>query len=185
MNNDLVIADILEHNASFVAEDKGSSFRAEVKPRKQLAIVTCMDTRLTTMFTAALGLKNGDANIITVAGATVGDAYGAVVRSLLVAVYELGVRDIMVVAHTECGAQHMNCTGMSALFKNAGISDESLRAVEAEGVSLHEWLEGFGELEGSVQKDVALLANHPLMPGYVNVHGFVIDTQTGELTVVA
>ena len=38
-------------------------------PRQELAIVSCMDTRLTALLLAALGLKNGDAKIIKVAGA--------------------------------------------------------------------------------------------------------------------
>ena len=184
MNDASVVAAILEHNQRFVAEDLGAAFKAEARPRKQLAIVTCMDTRLTTLFTAALGLTNGDANIIKLAGAEVNEPYGPIMRSLLVAVYELGVREIMVVAHTECGAQHMNCAGMSALMKQAGVLDEAFEAVSEEGLNLEEWLAGFGNLEASVEDSVAMIQNHPLMPSYVQVHGFVIDTQTGELTAV-
>ena len=184
MNDSSVVAAILEHNKRFVADEKGLAFKAEVIPKKQLAVVTCMDTRLTTMFTAALGLENGDAKIIKLAGAEVNEPYGPIMRSLLVAVYELGVREIMVVAHTQCGAQHMNSASMSSLMKQAGIADAAFDAVAAEGLNLEEWLEGFGSLETSVEDSVALIQHHPLMPSDIRVYGFVIDTQTGELTAV-
>ena len=178
------VAAILEYNRRFVADAQGVPFEAGKKPKRQLAIVTCMDTRLIVLLLAALGLENGDANIIKVAGAEVRKAYGSVMRSLLVAVYELEVREIMVVAHTECGAQHMSCAGLSAQMKQAGIADEVFEAASAEGVDLDGWLEGFGDLESSVRRSVTLIESHPLMPSHIKVYGFVIETQTGELTAV-
>jgi len=184
MNEESVAAEILRFNEGFVARSEGITFKADKKPRKHLAIVTCMDTRLTTMFTAALGLENGDANIIKIAGAEVSDPFGAVMRSLLVAVYELGVEDIMVVAHTECGAQHMSGSEMTTLMKQAGITDETLAGVKASGIDLDAWLEGFGDLEAAVQRSVATIKEHLLMPETIHVYGFIIDTQSGELTQV-
>ena len=66
-----------------------------------------MDTRLTELLPAALGLKNGDAKIIKNAGGLVISAFDSAMRSLIVAIYELGVQEIMVVAHSHCGACHM------------------------------------------------------------------------------
>ena len=181
MDAKLAIAETLERNRNFVSAGKGTSFKAEIKPRKRLAIVTCMDTRLSTMFTAALGLENGDAVIIRVAGADVRDPFGTVMRSLLVAVYLLGVTDIMVVAHTECGTQHMCCSDMIPLMKQAGIAEEVFAAIETQGVDLTTWLEGFGDLEGVVHQSIATIIEHPLMPKSVGVHGYIINTQSGEL----
>ena len=62
----------------------------------KLAIVSCMDTRLTELLPRALGLKNGDAKIIKVAGGTLLTPYDSVMRSLLVAIYELDCEEIMV-----------------------------------------------------------------------------------------
>ena len=55
---------------------------------------------------AALGIKNGDVNIAKNAGG-VEDMYGSVMRSLLIAVLTLGVEEIMVIGHTDCGVQGM------------------------------------------------------------------------------
>lgn len=100
----MTIEGILEHNRRFVDEKGYERFITDKFPDKKLAIVTCMDTRLTELLLAALGLRNGDAKIIKNAGGTVLNPFSTEVRSLLVGIYELGVEDVMVVGHTDCGA---------------------------------------------------------------------------------
>ena len=80
------IDQILEHNAHFVEEREYEQFKTDKYPDKKLAVVSCMDTRLTALLMAALGLKNGDAKIIKVAGAEVSHPFDSVMRSLLIAV---------------------------------------------------------------------------------------------------
>ncbi|MFQ6862021.1 MAG: hypothetical protein ACLROI_04595 [Beduini sp.] len=60
--------DILNYNKQFVEDKKYKPYETGKYPKKKLAIVTCMDTRLTKLLPAALGLKNGDAKIIKNAG---------------------------------------------------------------------------------------------------------------------
>ena len=62
---------ILAHNRAFVERREFERYATDKYPDKKLAIVSCMDTRLTALLLAALGLKNGDAKIIKVAGAEV------------------------------------------------------------------------------------------------------------------
>ena len=52
--------------------------------------------------------------------------FGSVMRSLLIAVCELGVEDIMIVAHTNCGAQHMSGKEMVANMERLGVSAERI-----------------------------------------------------------
>src|SRR5579863_6985362 len=67
------------------------------RPRLRLAVLTCMDTRLSYH---AMGLRPGDAHLIRNAGGIVTpDA----IRSLLVSKYLLGTREIMIINHTDCG----------------------------------------------------------------------------------
>lgn len=116
-----MIDDILEFNRRFV-EDRGYERYVTTKyPDKKLAIVTCMDTRLTELLLAALGLRNGDAKIIKNAGGKVTGPFSAEVRSLLVGIYELGVEDVMVVGHTDCGAQHINGPDMIEAMRSRGF----------------------------------------------------------------
>ena len=85
------IDSVLAHNRAFVAGGEFARYATDKYPDKKLAVVSCMDTRLTELLAAALGLKNGDAKIIKVAGAEVAHPFGSVMRSLLIAVCELGV----------------------------------------------------------------------------------------------
>lgn len=63
-----MIEQIVEYNKKFV-ENKGyEPYLTSKYPNKKLAVLTCMDTRLTELLPAALGLKNGDAKIIKNAG---------------------------------------------------------------------------------------------------------------------
>ena len=89
-----MIDDILEFNRRFVAERGYERYVTDKYPDKKVAVVTCMDTRLTELLPAALGLRNGDAKIIKNAGGTVLKPFSTEVRSLLVGIYELGVEDI-------------------------------------------------------------------------------------------
>ena len=179
------IDSVLAHNRAFVAGGEFARYATDKYPDKKLAIVTCMDTRLTELLAAALGLKNGDAKIIKVAGAEVAHPFGSVMRSLLIAVCELGVEDIMIVAHTNCGAQHMSGAAMIDSMRRLGVSDERIEFARHCGIDFDRWLAGFGDTEESVRKSVDLILNHPVMPPHVRVAGFVMDSVTGELVPVA
>lgn len=179
------IDSVLAHNRAFVAGGEFARYATDKYPDKKLAVVSCMDTRLTELLAAALGLKNGDAKIIKVAGAEVAHPFGSVMRSLLIAVCELGVEDIMVVAHTNCGAQHMSGAAMIDSMRRLGVSDERIEFARHCGIDFDRWLAGFGDTEESVRKSVDLIRNHPVMPPHVRVAGFVMDSVTGELVAVA
>lgn len=178
------VATILEHNAAFVASKGYERYQTDKYPEKKLAIVSCMDTRLTELLLAALGLKNGDAKIIKVAGAEVAHPFGSVMRSLLIAVCELGVEDVMVVAHTNCGAQHMSGEEMVHDMRRLGVSDERISFARHCGIDFDRWLAGFGDTEESVRRSVDVVRNHPVMPPHVRISGFVMDSVTGELVQV-
>lgn len=98
-----MIDTILEYNREFVANREFEKFATSKYPDKRIAIVTCMDTRLVELLPAALGIKNGDVKMIKNAGGTITNPFDSTVRSLLVAVYELGVNEIMIIGHTNCG----------------------------------------------------------------------------------
>ena len=87
----MIIEEIIRHNKSFVANKEYEKYLTSKYPDKRLAILSCMDTRLTELLPAALGLKNGDAKIIKNAGGLVINPFDSAMRSLLVAIYELGV----------------------------------------------------------------------------------------------
>ncbi len=176
-----MIDKILEYNKEFVREGKAEAFQTSKFPDRKLAIVTCMDTRLTEMLPAALGIKNGDAKIIKDAGGMIVHPFGSVVRSILIAIYELGVEDVMVIGHTDCGVQHMDVAEMEEKMMEAGIPEETFHNMRYYGIDFDQWMGGFDCVETSVRESVELLEHHPLIPDSVRIHGYVIDTATGEL----
>lgn len=116
------------------------------------------------------------------AGGTITNPFDSTVRSLLVAVYELGVNEIMIIGHTNCGVQGMDANEMLSLMRERGISEEHIRLMEHCGINLKEWLHGFEETDAAVEETVDLIKNHPLMPDDITVRGYIMDSVTGELT---
>lgn len=176
-----MIDQILEFNKTFVANKAYEKYITDKYPNKKLAVLSCMDTRLTELLPAALGLKNGDAKIIKNAGGLIISAFDSAMRSLLVAIYELGVNEIMVVAHSNCGACHMSYEHFHHEMLARGISEERLDTVRNCGIDLNQWLEGFKDTPTSVCKTVKTIKSHPLVPGDIVVRGFIIDSVTGAL----
>ena len=173
------IDSILAFNREYVASKGYEAHLTDKYPDKKLAVLSCMDTRLSVLLQEALGLRNGDAKIIKNAGAVIPSPWDSAMRSLIVAVYELGVNEIMVVAHTTCGACHMNFHHFKEEMLKRGIPEQSLQRSD---VNLDAWLEGFHDTERSVRATVAAIKDHPLMPTDVTVRGFIIDSATGELS---
>ena len=85
-----MIDDILRFNREFVATKAYEPYITDKFPARKLAVLTCMDTRLTELLPKALGLRNGDAKIIKNAGGLVLSETDSAIRSLLVGIYELG-----------------------------------------------------------------------------------------------
>ena len=184
LHNQAMIEEILLHNKNFVAEKGYEKYITTKYPDKRLAIVTCMDTRLIELLPAALGLRNGDFKIIKNAGGTITNPFDSTMRSLLVAVYELGVNEIMVIGHTGCGVQGMNAAEMLHLMRERGVSEEHITLMRHCGIDLDGWLHGFEDTSEAVSETVDLIGKHPLMAADVRVRGYIMDSTTGELSPV-
>ena len=176
-----MIDEILKYNKTFVENKEYERFITSKFPDKKIAIVTCMDTRLVELLPAALGFKNGDVKIIKNAGGVITNPFDSTMRSILVAVYELGVKEIMVIGHTGCGVQGMDADEMLHLMRERGISEEHISLMMHCGIDLKGWLHGFENTDDAVHETVDLVSKHPLVPEDVVVKGYVIDSLTGEL----
>ena len=179
-----MIEEILEYNKKFVEEKKYEQYKTSKYPDKKIAILSCMDTRLTELLPAALGIKNGDVKIIKNSVGVVSHPFESVVRSLLVAIFELGVNEIMVIGHTDCGVQHINSDMMIEHMIKRGVSHESIEIMKYCGIDFENWLSGFENVETSVYETVKFLKEHPLIPKDVGIAGYVMDSVTGELKAI-
>lgn len=178
------LTDVLSFNQNFVDQLGYEEFLTGKFPDKKMVILTCMDTRLVELLPKAMNLKNGDAKIVKNAGAIVSHPFGSVMRSLVVAVYELGAKEVYVVGHYDCGMTGLNAVSVLSKARDRGISDTVLQTVQHSGVNLSRWLTGFDHAQEGVVKSVSIIKNHPLLPQDVLVHGLMIDPETGKLDVL-
>lgn len=175
-----MLQEILSFNQRFVEEKEYRQYNTSKYPDKKLAVLSCMDTRLTELLPAALGLKNGDAKIIKNAGALITHPYGSVMRSLMVSIYDLGVETILVVGHDDCGMQNLRSEDLLSKMLARGISSEVLEGIRS-AVDLDRWLSGFPCVEESVRQTAAMIRQHPLVPEGIEIAGLVINPSTGLL----
>ena len=179
-----IMEEILDFNQEFVSSGEYSQFFSNKYPDRELAILSCMDARIMELLPRAMGLKNGDVKLIKNAGAVVTHPWGSVMRSLLVAVFELNVKEIMVIAHHDCGMRGFTSSHFLDQAREHGIPEERIATLRHAGINLDEWLTGFDNVEDSVRHTVSIIRNHPLMPNYIAIHGLVMHPATGKLNVI-
>ena len=177
-----VLDDMLQTNEKFCANppvDYTNEDHHESKlPKKHLAIVTCMDTRLVNFLEPALGLTRGDVKIIKQAGNVLTGVFDATVRSLLVCIYELGVKEIAVIGHHECGMAKTTSQSLTKAMLERGVSPDAIKMVEKE---LVEWADSFQRPEENVKEVVKQLRENPLIPKDVKVHGLMFHPRSGKV----
>lgn len=157
--------DLFAANAKYVETfgDSGLTGRAA----RGLAVVTCMDSRIDPL--GLLGLQPGDAKILRNAGARVTDD---VLRTLVLAVYLLGVERVLVMPHTDCGMTKVTDADVHELTGARGVDTRSLefRTVPDQGVAL--------------RHDLTRIRSTPFLPADMPVTGAIYDVHTGLLTPV-
>lgn len=138
--------------------------RSSAKPSLQVAILTCMDSRIRVF--EIFGLKQGEAHVLRNAGGVVTDD---AIRSLALSQRKLGTREVLLVHHTNCGLEMVTEDD----FKDELEADTGLRPTWA--------VEAFRQVEQSVRGSMARLRRSPFIPHTDKIRGFVYDVHTGEL----
>lgn len=156
-DHDSAAVDLMARNAEAPALDP----TLVAPPRLRLAVLTCMDARIVP--NQVLGLEAGDAHVIRNGGARATDD---AVRSLVLSSRLLGVRQVAVIHHTECG--------------NAGTDEllqDKLRETGMDEVP--DVLHANGPT--SLAEDVARLRTPGLLADGTTVEGYTYDVKTGRL----
>ena len=157
-----VIDELVGNNRAFA--DALPSHHLDVRPRRRLAVVTCMDSRLDVF--ALFGLEMGDVHVLRNAGGVVTDD---VIRSLTISQRKLATREILLMQHTGCGL---------GTFTDDDFSEELANEV---GMRPPWRTHAFRDPLVSVRRDMAQLRHDPfLLPG-TRVRGFVVDIVTFDL----
>jgi carbonic anhydrase len=143
-----------------------------------------MDTRLLELLPKAINVSNGDVKMLKNAGATVSHPFGSIMRSILVAVYELQPDEVFVIGCYGCDMSSINADRVIESMKQRGVSKETLDTLNSSGIDIHKFLHGFDNVSENVAQSVEVIKNHPLLPNGISVHGLVIDPETGKLDLV-
>ena len=175
------LSEMLKYNREFVEKKEYEKYRTDKYPARKTAVLACMDTRLTELLPAALGVRNGDIKLIKNAGAIVTHPYGSVIHSLIIAIYELGVEEIWVIGHDDCGMQNVDTDDIIEKMKQHGITDVDLARSDGATGGRREWLRGFHDVEEAVTETADIIRNHPLIPDDVSVSAMIMDPVTGEV----
>ena len=154
--------ELLRNNERYANSfDKGD---LPIPPAKQIAIVTCMDARLSPY--VMLGLSEGDAHVIRNAGGVITDDE---IRSLMISQRLLGTREVMLIHHTNCGM---------LTFSEEEVKGQIQQEI---GIKPPFALEPFTDLEENVRQSIKRIEASPFIPHKESVRGFIYEVETGRL----
>ncbi|GGO80115.1 beta-class carbonic anhydrase [Nonomuraea cavernae] len=154
--------DLFAANADYAESFANSALTGTAA--RGLAVVTCMDSRIDPL--GLLGLKAGDAKILRNAGARVTDD---VLRTLVLAVYLLGVERVLVMPHTDCGMSKVTDTDVHDLTQRHGIDTRSLE------------FHTVPDQHAALRHDLTRIRTTPFLPDDLPVGGSIYDVHTGRL----
>ena len=109
---------------------------------------------------------------VIVAGGRTIDA----MRSITVAQHLFGIKNIVVVHHSHCGATTFTADGIIDAYKLEHHTDIS-ELYERGSICIEDY-------EASLKRDTVLIRSHAGTPKHVNIFGYFYDIDTGVLTEV-
>jgi carbonic anhydrase len=136
-------------------------------PEPKVAIVTCMDPRLSDL-EGILGLETADMDVIRTGGPAVTDD---VLGELVVSTRVLGTREIMILDHTGCG--FTTFTDEELNEKLSGSTGDSNPAPMR--------FFSYEDPEEHTKEQIAKVRSHPWIAKEIPVRGFIFDVETGRL----
>ena len=137
-----------------------------------------MDTRLVGMLEESLGFDRGEVITIKTAGNSVTQPIDNIVQSLLVSTYGMGIEDVIVIGHENCGMIDFSAEQFMESMKAKGINEDAIRMIEP---GLIDWMDRFPQfLKKMYAISVKFLRHHPLFPRGMGFYGGMMDPDTGE-----
>ena len=140
----------------------------DVRPRRRLAIITCMDSRLDVF--NALGLGEGEVHILRNAGGVITDDE---IRSLAISQNLLGTKEIILIHHTDCGMLTFTDDQFKQQLKESTGEEPSWSA------------EAFSDLDQDVRDSIERIKSSPFIPHKDGIRGFVYEVESGKLREVS
>jgi carbonic anhydrase len=140
------------------------------RPAPKIAVVLCMDPRLSNL-PEILGLPLADMDVIRTGGPAVTED---VLGELVVSTRVIGSREIMILNHTGCGFTTFNDDELNAKLA-AETGDSSPAPMR---------LFAYKDPVQNTREQIKKVRSHPWIAKEVPVRGFVFDMKTGLLSEV-
>jgi carbonic anhydrase len=137
------------------------------RPAPKIAVVTCMDPRLSDL-PGILGLPHADLDVIRTGGPAVTED---VLGELVVSTHVLGTREILLLNHTGCGFTTFTDEELNAKL-SASTGDASAAPMR---------FFSYKDPEGNTREQIKKVRSHPWIAKEVPVRGFIFDVDTGLL----
>ncbi|KAK7472453.1 hypothetical protein VKT23_000568 [Stygiomarasmius scandens] len=153
---------------------ESSEFTASYKPSditgnyKGTMVVICIDPRVNSFVNSVLPY--------TVVARNAGGLSKSAVRDIVVS-QEIGVRDVAVIHHTDCGMTHFSSESLRQKIKQDNPDDSVVAKLVDEMDFDH-----IEDLEVSVKSDVKYLKEHALVKKETKITGWIYDIKTGKIT---
>jgi len=137
------------------------------RPVPKLAVVTCMDPRLSDL-PGILGLPESDIDVIRTGGPAVTED---VLAELIISNRVLGTTEILLLNHTGCGFTTFTDEEMNATL-TAATGDASPAPMR---------FFSYRDPEQNTREQIEKVRSHPWIANDVPVRGFIFDVETGLL----
>jgi carbonic anhydrase len=134
-------------------------------PNTKIAVVTCMDPRLSDL-PGMLGLPHADLDVIRTGGPAVTTD---VIAELIISTRMIGSKEIMILNHTGCGFTTFTDEEMNAQL-TASTGDASPAPMR---------FFSYKDPEENTREQIAMVRSHPWIAKDVPVRGFIFDVETG------
>lgn len=159
-----IIDKALEANRSYA---KNYNPTLGKRPAPKIAVVTCMDPRLSDL-SGILGLPQADIDVIRTGGPAVTED---VLGELVVSTRVLGTTEILLLNHTGCGFTTFTDAELNAKL-TASTGDASPAPMR---------FFSYRDPEQNTQEQIKKVRSHPWIAKDVPVRGFIFDVETGLL----
>jgi carbonic anhydrase len=137
------------------------------RPTPRLAVVTCMDPRLSDL-EGILGLSNAELDVIRTGGPAVTED---VLGELVVSTRVIGTQEIMLINHTGCGF---------TTFNDAELN-RSIAAETGDASPMPMRFFAYKDPEENCRQQIMMVRAHPWISKDVPVRAFIFDVDTGRL----
>ncbi len=137
------------------------------RPTPKLAVVTCMDPRLSDL-PGMLGLTHADIDVVRTGGPAVTDD---VLGELVVSTRVIGTTEIMLLNHTGCGFTTFTDDDLNAKL-SASTGDASPAPMR---------FFSYTDPDQHTLEQIARVRSHPWIAKNVPVRGFIFDVETGRI----